>query len=139
MPKYESEDGKDEDVKKEVESWTEISEFRQIVDNIFVLSNKNVGKIKVPGDKIAICDLCNCETGPFRDIKPENIIQPETMSRAIKEGLKPMGNSLKLAYKLGNDKANEVIYAWREMSLRSETPWNLCDNCLQELNKYLTK
>lgn len=125
-----------------VETWDETStvevDFKKRTATVI---DSKVEKIKISGDTIAICDLCSCKIGMFKDVK--YIVSPEMMCRAIVGGLKPD--------KVINDNiaefddipkiAIDIIYKdiyenWKRMAIASETPWALCDNCFKEIEKY---
>lgn len=120
------------------ETWSETGRVEFDSKNkVLKISTGKVTKKKVSGDKETICDLCNCKTGLFKDIKPESIIQPETMRRAINAGLKPT-KSIQKKTEMGFPE-KEIYEGWKQLALHSETPWHLCDNCMKELNKLITK
>ena len=126
--------------KEMVISWDEITEVLWDSDSENVLLNKiGVEQIKVPGDKVAKCDLCYIDIGPFKNIESSHIVSPEVMTRAIKKGLLPRGGSLNLAEKYGKEVEKGVIRSWRVMAIASETPWALCSSCFEELEKKLDR
>lgn len=117
------------------ETWSETGKVEFDSKNkVIKISTGKVIKEKVSGDKETICDLCNCKTGLFKDIKSESIIQPETMRRAINAGLKPT-KAIQKKMEIGFSE-KELYEGWKQMALHSETPWHLCDDCMKELNKY---
>jgi hypothetical protein len=119
------------------ETWSEIKEVEfDTKSKVVKVSTGKVTMKKVSGDKETICDLCNCKTGLFRDLQSSSIIQPETMRKAIDAGLKPT-KSIQKMKKMGLGIPEKELYeGWKQMSLNSETPWHLCDNCLKELNSF---
>ncbi|MCZ7405169.1 MAG: hypothetical protein O8C67_09600 [Candidatus Methanoperedens sp.] len=97
----------------------------------------NVEEVEVDADDIVICDLCNDEIGEFKNLKKENIVSPEKIVKVIKRGLLPT----KIIDFLSDEHASKEYLAqqWRNMSLSTETPWALCDHCLEEVNAKLRK
>ena len=120
------------------ETWSEIKivEFDK-ESKVIKVSTDRVVKKKVSGDKETICDLCTCKTGLFKDLQSSSIIQPETMRKAINAGLKPTKSMQRMSKMSIPEK--KLYEGWKQMSLDSETPWHLCDNCLKELDSFIKK
>lgn len=120
------------------ETWSETHKVEfDTKSKVVKISIDNVTKKKVSGDKETICDLCNCKTGLFKDLQNSSIIQPETMRRAINAGLRPT-KSIQKKTEMGFPE-KEIYEGWKQLALHSETPWHLCDDCMRELNEFITK
>lgn len=69
------------------ETWTDELEITEDAEHKTAVVNFiNCGKIQVDPEKDAICDLCNNVISKFKDLSDKNIVQPETVGRAINNG-----------------------------------------------------
>jgi len=123
------------------ETWTDEIEITEDAEHKTAVVNFiNCGKIQVDPEKDAICDLCNNFISKFKDLSDKNIVQPETVTHAIKNGLMSQSKLCSSLLKtLRGRERTLFIENVKSLLLQSETPWALCDSCLKKVTEYSTR
>lgn len=123
------------------ETWADEIEITEDAEHKTAVVNFiNCGKIQVDPEKDAICDLCNNVISKFKDMSDKNIVQPETVDRAINNGLVEESKLYSSILKtLRSHEKKLFVENLKAFLLQSETPWALCDSCLKMVNGYDTQ
>src|SRR5659263_378346 len=91
-----------------------------------------------------ICDLCSKPLGIMKDVK--HIESPETITIAVRNGFKPeqmLKATKDMLQEQGEENPDEileiVLYSWKSIVDKSETPWALCEDCCKSIQIYIKK
>jgi len=91
-----------------------------------------------------ICDLCSKPLGIMKDVK--HIESPETITIAVRNGFKPeqmLKATKDMLQEQGEENPDEileiVLYSWKSIVDKSETPWALCEDCYKSIQIYIKK
>jgi hypothetical protein len=112
-------------------------------DNV-KMTNLESGTKTIDDSTPAVCDICTCSLGTFKQIK--NSISPERMTLAARNGYRPekeierFDELMQKESKALAKKAKEMFIAsWLEMVNKGETPWALCDKCNEKMSTFVSE
>jgi len=90
------------------------------------------------------CDICSKPLGQMKDVK--HIESPESITIAVRNGFKPeqmlktTEDMLKAEGEKNIDELMEIIFdSWKSIVNKSETPWALCEDCFESIQRYIKK
>ncbi len=90
------------------------------------------------------CDICSKPLGKMKDVK--QVMSPETITIAVRNGFKPeqmlkdTENMVKQQGEKNIDDLMEVVLdSWKSIVEKSETSWELCEDCYESIQIYIKK